>query len=403
MAGDYCGGAVARKKISEYRAKTILSHALGLSYSGVSVDTGAKGWSAHLERLSTKGNYVVKVDQGVKGRFKKGLVLLDVPAAGLPAAVKSLAAKGYSHLLIEEFQPHGSEAEYYLAIERTRAGNFVMYSTLGGVDIESAADSITREQLLPANSAPIEAELGLPAGTIDKLADTFQDNYFAFLEINPLVVAGGVPQLLDAAVEVDDEAGPFVSERWTDADFRDSARLTPEEDAVLELASQSQASFRLKVLTPDGAFFLLLSSGGASIVVADEVNNQGHGHELANYGEYSGNPNVEETYLYARQVLSLMLKSVSPRKVLIIAGAVANFTDVRQTFKGVVQALDDAKEELRQQHIKVFVRRGGPNEVEGLAQMEAFLIREGLHGLVAGPEMTLSKIVPLAAKSIEEA
>jgi succinyl-CoA synthetase beta subunit len=390
---------VARKKISEFRAKTILNEALGQAYSGLSVDTEAPGWRDQLEGL--KGRYVVKVDQGVKGRFKKGLVLLDQSAADLPTAIESLAAKGYRHLLVEPHRDHAADAEYYLAIERTRAGNFVMYSQLGGIHVESQAAAIQRAELNDSGAQAAEHALGLPAGTIKTLAAVFEDNYFAFLEINPLVVEDGAPQLLDAAVEVDDEAGPFVHERWTHADFRDPSHLTPEEVAILELASQSQASFRLKVLNPNGAFFLLLSGGGASIVVADEVNNQGYGHQLANYGEYSGNPNTEETYLYTKQVLSLMIKSQAPSKVLIIGGGVANFTDIAKTFQGVIRALDEVKEELRRQHIKVFVRRGGPNEAGGLAQMEAYLLREDLHGRVAGPELTMSKIVPLAAESIK--
>jgi succinyl-CoA synthetase beta subunit len=390
---------VARKKISEFRAKKILYQALEQPYHGHSIDTAAGDWTKHLP---SDGRFVVKVDQGVKGRFKKGLVKLDVPAAGLAAAVKDIAGHGYRYLLIEPYAEHAASAEYYLAIERTRAGNFVSYSRLGGVNVESQAEAIQRVRVETTGAEDAAAELGLTPATLKTLAETFEANYFAFLEINPLVVADGHPQLLDAAVEVDDEAAPFVSERWTPADFRDSAKLTPEEDAILELASQSQASFRLKVLNPDGAFFLLLSGGGASIVVADEVNNQGFGAELANYGEYSGNPNTEETYLYTKQVLSLMLRSKAPRKVLIIGGGVANFTDIAKTFKGVIQALDEVKDDLRRQHIKVFVRRGGPNETEGLAQMEKFLIREDLHGRVAGPELTLSAIVPLAAATIKE-
>jgi len=391
---------VPRKKISEFRAKTILTGALGLPYEGVTVDA-TRPLPPQLKHLRPEGRFVVKVDQGVKGRFKKGLVLLDVPTWNVPEAIESLAAKGYRYLLVEPFAPHADAAEYYLAIERARAGNMVMFSKLGGINVESKASAIAREHLVPSSSVRIEQHLGLTPGTLDRLADTFEANYCSFLEINPLVVENGLPQFLDAAMEVDDQAAPFVHDRWTPADFRELDTKTPEEQAVAELAAQSQASFALKVINPAGAFFLLLSGGGASIVMADEVANLGYGTQLANYGEYSGNPNVEETYLYTRQVLSLMLKSKSPRKVLIIGGGVANFTDIRQTFKGVIQALNEAKSELRKQHIKVFVRRGGPHETEGLAQMEAFLLREGLHGLVAGPELTMSKIIPAAAKSLE--
>jgi succinyl-CoA synthetase beta subunit len=139
------------------------------------------------------------------------------------------------------------------------------------------------------------------------------------------------------------------------------------------------------------------------VTLADEVHNQGFGKELGNYGEYSGNPNEEETLHYARQVLKLMLHSKARRKVLVISGGVANFTDVRVTFRGVVRALEEVKKELREQGIRVFVRRGGPYEVQGLAMMQRFLEEESLLGVVAGPDMALSEIVPRALASLKEA
>jgi ATP citrate (pro-S)-lyase len=144
----------------------------------------------------------------------------------------------------------------------------------------------------------------------------------------------------------------------------------------------------------------MLSGGGASIVLADEVHNQGYGKELANYGEYSGNPNAEETYIYAKNLLSLLLKSAAKKKVLIIAGGVANFTDVRITFIGLIKALDEMKTQLQQQDIKVFVRRGGPYQEEGLANMKTFLEKERLLGTISGPEMVLTEVVTMAIQNI---
>jgi len=52
-------------------------------------------------------------------------------------------------------------------------------------------------------------------------------------------------------------------------------------------------------------------------------------------GEYSGAPNEQQTYDYARTILSLMTRVKDPRgKVLIVGGGIANFTDVAATFKG---------------------------------------------------------------------
>src|SRR5206468_4255377 len=136
---------------------------------------------------------------------------------------------------------------------------------------------------------------------------------------------------LDVAAEVDSAGEFFVHNAWNEEDFRSGQpkKRTDEEVAVTQLAAKSQAAFSLEVLNPNGSISMLLSGGGASIVLADEVYNQGYGKELANYGEYSGNPNAEETYLYTKAVLRLLLQSKAKKKVLIIAGGVANFTDVR--------------------------------------------------------------------------
>lgn len=388
-----------RKKISEFRAKTILYDALGQSYEGLSVDTADSNWAKTLAKLDQDKNYVIKVDQGVKGRFKKGLVKLDRSPDQLERDIKFLMGQGYRYVLVEPFNRHDESTEAYFSIERRRDGNLASFSKLGGIDVESKTDAMQHENLSVAHST-IASHLGIPQTVVDAVRTAFDDNYFSFLEINPLVVQNGSVDLLDAAVEVDDEAAPFVSERWTPADIRDAEIKTPEEVAIEELASRSQASFRLKVLNEDGSVFLLLSGGGASIVVADAVASAGQGAELANYGEYSGNPNLEETYLYTKEILSLMIRSHAPRKVLIIGGGVANFTDIRTTFKGVERALDEAAPELKKQGIKVFVRRGGPHEAEGLAAMRAFLESKDLLGAVAGPEMVLTDIVPEAVQAI---
>jgi succinyl-CoA synthetase beta subunit len=200
------------------------------------------------------------------------------------------------------------------------------------------------------------------------------------------------------AVEVDDAAEFFVGGRWADKDIRSYSlhALTKQEEKVKKLAEQSQASFSLEVINPNASIFLLLSGGGASVVVADEVANLGLGKQLGNYGEYSGNPNREETMYYTTQLLELLLASKARHKVLIIGGGVANFTDVRATFAGVIDAFKKYQGKLKQQGIKVYVRRGGPHEVEGLQSMKAYLEQAGLLGYVTGPEMVLTDIVKLA-------
>lgn len=392
-----------RQKLSEYRAKVVISEALDLPYRGWSIDASASLNSQLQEAASAGGSFVVKVDEGVKGRFKKGLVLLDVPAGDLTKAVKILSDKGYRWLIVEPMNNHASTDEHYLSLLSDREGLSLTYSKSGGVDIEQNADKLKSVRLNKETDwARLARETSISREQLQQLTAVFNDNYFVFAEINPYLINDNGLKMLDAAVEVDDTAAFFV-DSWNADDLRRHTGhdLTPEERDVQELDANSPASLKLSVLEPDGSIFLLLSGGGASVVVADEVYNQGYGRQLANYGEYSGNPNTEETYLYTKAVLQLLLKSSAKQKVLFIGGAVANFTDIAKTFAGVLQAIEEVADKLRAQQVKVFVRRGGPNQEEGLAQMEAALNKRGLLGAVHSPETPLPSAVTEALQEVD--
>jgi succinyl-CoA synthetase beta subunit len=390
---------MARIKISELAAKKLLHHYLELPYSGTD----------SVETLDPSKKYVVKVDAGVKKRMKNGLVAIDKSPEEVSAFIQELKEKGHSQIIIEELIPHETQEEKYLSLERIREGFQVFYSTSGGIDIEesgSAKQAIIHTENETEETAAIEKELGVPQLFISQVIGVMNKYHMSFLEINPLVVMeNGKSQtdnsgiyILDLAVEVDSAGYFFVEGAWTENDYRfgDIKTKTDEEKAIELLASKSQASFKFVPLNHNGSIFMLLSGGGASIVLADEVANLGHGNDLANYGEYSGNPNEEETYLYTKSLLSFLLKSSSAKKTLIIAGGVANFTDVRKTFLGVIRAIDEIKSELQTQSVKIYVRRGGPNQEEGLALMEKFLKENELFGDVHGPDMVLTEVVKQA-------
>lgn len=389
-----------RRKLSEYRAKKIVTEALGVSYVGWSVSAADK--EIVLPSVHGYDRYVVKVDQAVKGRFKKGLVLLDVAQDGLQEAIDQLQEAGYQSFLIEPHTRHEAIDERYLSIARDRSGYHLSWSAQGGVDIESNQESVQTITLNEAtNWDDLAEKTALTAGELKALFEAFKNHYFVFLEINPYVSDGESPQILDSAVEVDD-AGAYFTHAWTDDDIRHpkTGHVTGEEMTIRHLDANSPASFNLSVLNPDGAVFLLLSGGGASVVVADEVYNQGYGRQLANYGEYSGNPNQEEAEQYTSAVLSLLLKSKASKKVLFVGGAVANFTDIANTFAGVIAAIDIVAEQLHQQGVKVFVRRGGPRQEIGLAKIEACLQRHGILGAVHSPETPLTDVVAEALKEV---
>jgi succinyl-CoA synthetase beta subunit len=159
------------------------------------------------------------------------------------------------------------------------------------------------------------------------------------------------------------------------------------------------ASLKLTVLNPKGRVWTMVAGGGASVIYSDTITDLGFMHEMANYGEYSGDPSEEFTYLYARTILDLMTREKDPRgKVLLIGGGIANFTDVASTFKGIVRALREYAEKLRENDVKIYVRRGGPNYKEGLRIMRQLGSEIGVPIEVYGPEIHMTRIVPMALK-----
>lgn len=392
-----------RVKLSEFRAKTIVNNHLRTSYTGFPFDAEKDHISKLDDSVRPNVRYVVKVDQGIKKRFKQGLIKLDLLSVNkVVDAISELRKKGFSHFLIEELIPHEKAGERYLAFERTALGTLIYYSQKGGVDVESYESEVKKELVRDVEDLKrIAGELGIDPNFLEKIVEAFDINYFSFLEINPLVISFKIPYMLDIASEVDSAAEFFV-DNWSGKDVRDSkSQETEEEENITKLSEKSQASFKLNVLNPEGSIFMLLSGGGASIVLADEVYSLGYGNTLANYGEYSGNPNEVETLIYTKNILSLLLKSPAKNKVLIIGGGVANFTDVRITFRGVIRALDEVREGLKNQGVRIYVRRGGPHQEEGLKMMREFMEKNGIEGEVHGPEFVLTDIVSAAVKSLK--
>ncbi len=265
---------------------------------------------------------------------------------------------------------------WYELLERHQKG--VEYSFSGAV-IVSEKDAETCAK-----------RFGIPEAFLKNALRVFDLYFFAFLEINPFIVKNKAVHLLDAALLVDGTGMYFLEDAWGEKDIVESKAKHQAEKAVLELSQTTPASLKLTVLNQNAPLFLLLSGGGGSIVIADEAEVEGMGKLLGNYGEYSGGPTRAETHLYARQIVRLLLNSRAKRKALVIAGGVANFTDIHSTFLGVIDALSEHAPELRKAGVKVFVRRGGPNERAGLRAMKEFLEAERLFGSVHGSESILT-------------
>ncbi|MDD5453799.1 MAG: ATP citrate lyase citrate-binding domain-containing protein [Candidatus Bipolaricaulis sp.] len=425
---------MAQRGIREYDAKRMLARAIG-EYSGgkfriddrlvlVTPETDLATVEADHPWLA-KERLVVKPDQLFGKRGKNKLILLNADLAAAKAWIaarmgKEVTIEGaggtttgiLTHFLIEPFVPH--DAEYYLAFTSSRDVDTIHFSPKGGVDIESVWDTVVSIDVpVLADQMQVRVLPELPdiphretvAEFIQVLYRIYVDYHFTYLEFNPLAFFRGRLIPLDTVAKLDDTAAFQCAEKWGEITFpRPFGKAMTKEEAYVEsLDAKTGASLKLTLLNPDGRVWLLVAGGGASVIYADTVVDLGFGGELANYGEYSGDPSTELTYEYTKTLLDLMTRVPDPQgrpKYLLIGGGIANFTDVAKTFTGIIQALEEYKDRLQKNHVKIYVRRGGPNYKEGLENMRRLGERIGVPLEVYGPETHMTRIVSLA---LEEA
>ncbi|KAF6724986.1 ATP-citrate synthase [Oryzias melastigma] len=418
---------MSAKAISEQTGKEFLYKHISPSaavqnrfhYATVTAETDWDRLTQENQWLLTK-RLVVKPDQLIKRRGKLGLVGINLDLQGVKDWVKTHMmkdttvgrAKGVlKNFLIEPFVPHKQEEEFYVCIYAVREGDVVLFHHEGGVevgDVDAKAlkltvavnDKISEEQVKEQLLSHVpENKKGVLASFIVGLFNLYEDLYFTYLEINPLVVTSDGVYVLDMAAKIDATADFICKSKWGDVEFPPpfGREAYPEEAYIADLDAKSGASLKLTLLNPQGRIWTMVAGGGASVVYSDTICDLGGVDELANYGEYSGAPSEQQTYDYAKTILSLMTREKHPQgKVLIIGGSIANFTNVAATFKGIVRAIKDYQEPLKEHEVKIFVRRGGPNYQEGLRVMGEIGKTTGIPIHVFGTETHMTAIVGMA-------
>ena len=91
---------------------------------------------------------------------------------------------------------------------------------------------------------------------------------------------------------------------------------------------------------------MLPAGGGASVYYSDAV--VARGGKLANYAEYSGDPPD-----WAVELLTDKVCSLPGVRNIIVGGAIANFTDVKKTFGGIINGFRKAKSEGKLKDVKI--------------------------------------------------
>lgn len=386
---------MARVAITEYAAKRLI---LGESYHGVSITS--ENCTEATQELDPNQSYVVKVDVGIKKRGKQGLLRLHIERDNVTKAAQELFDLGHARCLVEPMSDHSSTDEKYISIDLTRNGALVLQSDHGGVEVEDTApEHISRTQLSRTETISGETSHSIKGIPLNKWLQAMQEFNISFLEVNPYVITNDTCLCIDMAAEIDStKAGRLPN--WAQDHILYKQATTDAEAAVLEQDARTQAALNLHTLEPNGSILTLFSGGGASLVALDSLVTEGLQDHVINYSEYSGAPTREETEAYVHTLLSVLFASKSGKKVVVIAGGVANFTDVMKTFAGIVDAFTTNLEEIKTQHITVIVRRGGPNQVAGLQHLRDFLTTNDIPHEVHGPELSLGSIGTLIQKHL---
>jgi ATP-citrate lyase beta-subunit len=328
-----------------------------------------------------KSKLVVKAHEALGSRFKLGLVKVDLDLKGAEAATKEMIGRRVgsitvSQVIVSEMIPH--KEEYYCAVKSTRAGTDILVANCGGIEVESNWERVKRLALEVGQQPSTDAleklakDAGFTGSLLKKMTDfagkmfvCFDSEDAQYLEVNPVVLREHDSELiaLDAVTLLDGDA-KFRHPDWNFSFAAEFGRAYSEHEMeVMAVDSKIKGSVKF-IEIPGGDTAMLPAGGGASIYYSDAV--VARGGKLANYAEYSGDPPD-----WAVEVLTDKVCSLPGIKNIIVGGAIANFTDVKKTFGGIINGFRKAKSEGKLKGVKIWVRRGGPREKEGLDAMRA--------------------------------
>jgi len=408
---------VAQKPIRETQAKALIrdqwpqEYAAGKPAIRFAEIDGSTDLLAlpHNHPWLTEGKVVAKVDELFGKRGKLGYVQVaetweetKIWMEGLRKTTATVAGRCgvLEHFIVEPFVEH--EEELYLAFTCERTEDVILFSRKGGMDVEEQGASIVRIPV-PLGTEPELSQLqGLDTkltATIRGLFSLFRSLDLPSVEFNPIAVNARGVYLLDCVARVDTCAAFRQRSTWGLLSIPEGfgSTRTPEELFISDLDAKSGSSLKFVLLHPQGRIWTMVAGGGASIIYADAITAQVDPKELANYGEWSGNPSTDEMEAYTGKILSLIEKN-DREQALIIGGGIANFTDVARTFAGVIAALEDHAPKLK--NLKIFVRRAGPNDRRGLKALQEACNRLRISCVTHGAELPMTAVVSEALSAL---
>jgi len=365
--------------IHEYQGKTILKSFGVRIQEGMVADTPEKAVEAAKELQKQTGTqmWVVKAQIHAGGRGKGGGVKLAKSLEDVKERAKNMIGmnlvthqtgpegKLVQKVLIAQdvYYPGDSEhEEYYISVllNRETGRNTIMYSTEGGVDIESVAEKtpelIYKEEidpkvgLMPFQARRVAFNLGLDGEAfkemvrfVGALYTAYEKTDSALFEINPVLKTSDNKILaVDCKVNLDDNA------LYRHKDYAELRDLSEEDPSEVE-ASKNDLNF----IKLDGNVGCMVNGAGLAMATMDIIKLSGG--DPANFLDVGGTANAETVEAGFR----IILKDPNVKAILInIFGGIVRCDRVAQ---GVV----DAYHSVGDITIPVIVRLQGTNAEEG--------------------------------------
>ena len=395
---------VAQVSIREYDVKRMLFKFLWRTYNWIQISN-----EADLKKLHENTNYVLKPDMLFGKRGKRWLLGINLNQTECVKWFHKYYNKAESidgvdgtlDVFLAEKCVEVSQ-EYYLSFSQNREWDSIYFSFEGGVNVEENWDSITRITLPVTQNISSKdiAELWITDPELSKLIfelwNFYKTHGFVSLEFNPIAKTKSWELVfLDAVAKVDDCEEFLQKKHWEELIFPNNYGFKENswERYIRELDTQTWASLKMKILNPKARIWTHFAGGGWSLVMTDSLGSMGLADEIGNYWECSGNPSREFTKEYTKVLLTEMLANEKKGKYLIIAWAIANFTHIDKTFAGIIDALEEYIEAIREQEIIVLVRRGWINEKKWLQILEDACKKLKIPAIITGSDTYMTDIL----------
>ncbi|NJW51665.1 ADP-forming succinate--CoA ligase subunit beta [Salinimicrobium oceani] len=361
--------------IHEYQGKEILS-SFGVRIQRGIVAQDPKEAVEAAKKLTEQtgtGWHVIKAQVHAGGRGKGGGVKLaknlqevediagQIIGMNLVTPQTSAEGKKVHQVLVAEdvYYPGDSEPEeYYMSVllNRSTGRNMIMYSTEGGMDIETVAEEtphlIFTEEidpavgLLPFQARRIAFNLGLSGNGFKEMTKFVMALYEAFsksdsslFEINPVLkTSDDKIMAVDAKVTLDDNA------LYRHKDYAEMRDVREENPVEVEAKAVG-----LNYVDLDGNVGCMVNGAGLAMATMDLIKQAGG--EPANFLDVGGTADAKRV----EEAFRLILKDENVKAILVnIFGGIVRCDRVAQ---GIV----DAYKNMGDIHVPIIVRLQGTN------------------------------------------